>query len=64
MRLTGFSLDGMSSLIGVGEVAGGEMAPPPAADESVALAEIAAPLPPQSAAPDVETRLVSQNGGV
>ena len=54
----------MSSLMGGGEVAGGEMAPPPAADESVALAEIAAPLPTQSAAPDVETRLVSQNGGV
>ena len=48
----------------VGEVAGGEMAPPHAADESVPLAEIAAPLPPQSAAPEVETRLVSPNGGV
>ena len=50
--------------MGGGEVAGGEMAPPPAADESVALAEIAAPLLPQSAAPEVETSLVSPNGCV
>ena len=50
--------------MGGGEVAGNEMAAPPATYESVALAEIAAPLPPQSLPPELETSLVSPNGGV